>query len=192
VDPNPETTRPLALRVATPATPTVAETSAAQPVPMMSPPVTTASPAADARQIVAGDFTPPRITKPATPTVAQANAAHVSIVSPPVTTTPAADPCPPTLKSDAQTQSPLAEWLRRRGGSATPRQLQRAHGRRYRTRQDAEAALNSLATIGLGSWSKAIPPGGGHTARVFTLKTDDRQPDDDAEPIVGYMSDAVS
>jgi hypothetical protein len=52
---------------------------------------------------------------------------------------------------------------------ATAKALQRSHDRRYRSRQDAEAALNTLATIGLGRWEAFTPHRGGHTTRTFVL-----------------------
>jgi hypothetical protein len=63
----------------------------------------------------------------------------------------------------------LVEWIERKGGRVSVRDLQQ--GRRdIATAEAAEAALNDLATAGLGSW-EAIPttPHGGRPSRVFQL-----------------------
>lgn len=68
-------------------------------------------------------------------------------------------------------QRRLAEWIERKGGSVTAREVQQGH-RQYRTAQDAEAALEELAKAGYGQWRDA-PPGqkGGRPSSVFQLST---------------------
>lgn len=52
----------------------------------------------------------------------------------------------------------LIEHVRALGGSATPRDLQRSNGKRYRTATDAMAALQTLVAAGLGQWVTIVPP----------------------------------
>ena len=65
-----------------------------------------------------------------------------------------------------------AEWLLDRiashGGSVTPRDLQRTNGKRYRTADAAETALNALVQAGEGRW-EAVTRDGGKPSRVFRL-----------------------
>ncbi|HEV3438273.1 MAG TPA: hypothetical protein VG122_12995 [Gemmata sp.] len=56
----------------------------------------------------------------------------------------------------------LLEWIKRRGGKATPRDLQRANARRYPTAQVALLALDTLAGVGLITRSESVPEHGGH------------------------------
>ena len=51
-------------------------------------------------------------------------------------------------------QRQLIEWIDRKGGSVTAREVQQGH-RRYKTAQDAEAALEELAAGGLGHWESS-------------------------------------
>lgn len=65
----------------------------------------------------------------------------------------------------------LLEWIERKGGAVTARDV--AHGpRTYREMPDvAEEALNELVVAGLGTW-EVVPSGekGGRATRVFRLK----------------------
>jgi hypothetical protein len=65
----------------------------------------------------------------------------------------------------------LADWIAKRGGAVTARELQQGH-RQYRTAEDAVAALEDLAEARLGTW-QPVPPGskGGRPYRVFRLST---------------------
>lgn len=56
---------------------------------------------------------------------------------------------------DEQESQRLVEWVRRRGGSTTARQLQRAQGTRYPTKQHAHAALDTLVAGGLACWEES-------------------------------------
>jgi hypothetical protein len=65
----------------------------------------------------------------------------------------------------------LIEWIERKGGSVTAREVQQGH-RHYHTAQDAETALEELAKAGCGEWHDAPPgPKGGRPSRVFRLST---------------------
>ena len=50
----------------------------------------------------------------------------------------------------------LIEWIERKSGSVTAREVQQGH-RQYRTAQEAEAALNELAKAGCGRWEPTPP-----------------------------------
>jgi len=68
-------------------------------------------------------------------------------------------------------QRRLIEWIERKGGSVTPREVQQGH-REYRTAQEAEAATEELAKAGYGHWHDVPPsPKGGRPSRVFQLST---------------------
>jgi hypothetical protein len=65
----------------------------------------------------------------------------------------------------------LLEFIRARGGSITARQLQRANCRKYRTADDATAALDTLIQAGLGEWvEKPTTDHGGCPTRTFNLR----------------------
>lgn len=68
-------------------------------------------------------------------------------------------------------QRKLAEWIDRKGGSVTAREVRQGH-RRFKTTDDAEAALDQLAKAEAGQW-EPIPttPKGGRSSRRFTLST---------------------
>jgi hypothetical protein len=68
-------------------------------------------------------------------------------------------------------QRELVEWIRRKGGRATAKELQRGP-RRFRTSEVGELALAELVKLGIGSW-ESKPPGadGGRPTRVFRLAT---------------------
>jgi hypothetical protein len=72
---------------------------------------------------------------------------------------------------DDRDQRRLIEWIERKGGSVTVREVQQGH-RQYRTAQDAEAALGELVKAGYGEWHDALPgPKGGRPSRIFRLST---------------------
>ncbi len=64
----------------------------------------------------------------------------------------------------------LAEWIRRHGGTATPRDLMR-NGPYFKRADDAEAALCDLVAAGYGRWGPVDDHGGGRgrPARRFRL-----------------------
>jgi hypothetical protein len=72
--------------------------------------------------------------------------------------------------AEDQTRRELVEYIQRRGGEITTRDLLRAG--RYRTAQEAEAALADLARRHLGAWHPR-PAGerGGRPTSVFRLTT---------------------
>ncbi|MDG2410164.1 MAG: YfjI family protein, partial [Pirellulales bacterium] len=65
-------------------------------------------------------------------------------------------------------QRQLIEWIERKGGSVTAREVQQGH-RRYKTAQDAAAALEELAAGGLGHWESSPTGQRGHPTRRFIL-----------------------
>jgi hypothetical protein len=71
----------------------------------------------------------------------------------------------------------LVEFLRRRGGQATVRQLQKSNSRRYPTAATAEAALQALVQGGLSTCTD-VPSGpkGGTPYRVYSLRERPTQP----------------
>jgi hypothetical protein len=72
---------------------------------------------------------------------------------------------------DDREQRRLIEWIERKGGAVTAREVQQGH-RQYCTAQDAEAALGELAKAGCGQWHDAPPgPKGGRPSSVFRLST---------------------
>jgi hypothetical protein len=60
------------------------------------------------------------------------------------------------------------EWIRSRGGVATPRQL-RDHSRQYATSEAAGAALNKLVKAGAGRWETGKQNGAGRPSIRFVL-----------------------
>jgi len=72
----------------------------------------------------------------------------------------------------------LAEWVRRKGGRVTPRDLQRSN-RKYGSSEEAEDALDALVTAGLGRWDGPRATGGRPAGRVFVL---DATPPADGRP----------
>lgn len=87
----------------------------------------------------------------------------------------------------------LADWVRRKGGRASPRDLQRSNGAKYPKTGAAELALDALVSAGWGEWEDEPPKaGGGRPSRVFVLhqpsSSDGRQnptqlpPDENAPP----------
>lgn len=65
----------------------------------------------------------------------------------------------------------LAEWIDRKGGSVTTREVCQGH-RRFKTTDEADAALDELVKVGFGRW-EATPTTtkGGRPSRSFTLLT---------------------
>jgi len=76
-----------------------------------------------------------------------------------------------TESEESNEREELVEWIRRKGGSVTAREVQQGN-RQYRTATDAESALNELEKADLGQWKK-LPPGprGGRPLKVFHLST---------------------
>lgn len=63
----------------------------------------------------------------------------------------------------------LVEWIERKGGVVTTRDVQQGH-RQYRTADEAEAALDALAKAGHGAWEHVDHGGGrGRPVRQFRL-----------------------
>lgn len=83
------------------------------------------------------------------------------------------------LGRDAQADASerLVDWIERRGGSTTVREVCR-HLRDYRKTEDAEQALRELVLEGVGHWEDGRPgPAGGHPSRRFVLHGE--SPDDE-------------
>src|SRR5262249_47871515 len=77
----------------------------------------------------------------------------------------------------------LLELLLSWGGSTTARRLQKANSSRYKSAEDAEAALQKLVEGGLADWHDRTPgPAGGRPTRVCTLKPEKTQPKTDTTP----------
>jgi hypothetical protein len=75
-------------------------------------------------------------------------------------------------------QRRVIDWLRRRGGRCTARELQRSNARRYPNVAAAKAALDALMEADLGTWTNPPPKqGGGRPTSVFVLD-DDTAPDE--------------
>jgi hypothetical protein len=53
---------------------------------------------------------------------------------------------------ETQTVRRLAEWIRLKGGEVSPWRLQDALRSRYRNREEAKEALDTLVEVGLGEW----------------------------------------
>jgi hypothetical protein len=65
----------------------------------------------------------------------------------------------------------LAEWIDRKGGIVTAREVQQGR-REYRTAESAEAALQALVDAGFGKWQLDVHHGGpGRPVRRFTRAT---------------------
>ena len=64
----------------------------------------------------------------------------------------------------------LAEWIERRGGSVTIREVQQGH-RRFQTTTDAEAALLALVEANYGSWGPSSLGKRGRPTRRFMLSS---------------------
>jgi hypothetical protein len=68
-------------------------------------------------------------------------------------------------------QRRLVEWIERKGGTVTPREVQQGC-RWLKEPGAAEAALEELAKAGRGAWhADPAPASGGHSRRVFHLST---------------------
>ncbi len=69
---------------------------------------------------------------------------------------------------DDREERRLIEWIERKRGSVTAREVQQGH-RQYRTAQDAEAALNELVKVGCGHWESSPHGQRGQPTRRFVL-----------------------
>jgi len=75
----------------------------------------------------------------------------------------------PTEPDDGREQRKLIEWIERKGGVVTAREVQQGN-RRYKTAQDAESALQELTKAGYGkSFPVSASPKGGRPSSVFRL-----------------------
>jgi hypothetical protein len=63
----------------------------------------------------------------------------------------------------------LIQFIKGKGGSIKPRDLQRSNKKRYPTAAIAESVLSQLADSGLGTWNETKGPG--RTSKQFTLTT---------------------
>lgn len=57
-----------------------------------------------------------------------------------------------TVRHDRKRDEDVMEWIRRKGGRTTARDLQRAHNKRYRSAELAKADLQRLVESGKGRW----------------------------------------
>jgi hypothetical protein len=64
----------------------------------------------------------------------------------------------------------LIEWIERKGGSVTAREVQQGH-RQYRTAKDAKSSLEELTKAGCGTWESTPPGRRGQPTRRFVLST---------------------
>ena len=71
---------------------------------------------------------------------------------------------------DDAKQRKLVDWIVRKGGSVTAREVQQGH-RQFRTADDAETALNELATAGIGRWEPSPAGKRGQRTRRFVLSS---------------------
>jgi hypothetical protein len=69
-----------------------------------------------------------------------------------------------------QSRRELVEWINRKGGSVTAREVQQGH-RQYQTALEAEAVLNELVKAGHGQWEPTPPGRRGQPTRRFVLST---------------------
>ncbi|MBI5758810.1 MAG: DUF3987 domain-containing protein [Planctomycetales bacterium] len=70
---------------------------------------------------------------------------------------------------DDREQRQLAEWVVRKGGAVSIPEVQRGH-RRFKTSEEAEAALQGLVDAGFGVWQDVTTsPKGGRPSREFRL-----------------------
>jgi hypothetical protein len=71
---------------------------------------------------------------------------------------------------DDRDERRLIEWIERKGGSVTAREVQQGH-RQYQTALEAEAVLNELVKAGWGEWQQTPPGQRGQPTRRFVLST---------------------
>lgn len=71
---------------------------------------------------------------------------------------------------DDRDQRRLVEWIERKGGSVTAREVQQGH-RQYRTANESEAALEGLVKAGYGKWEASPAGQRGQPTRRFVLPT---------------------
>ena len=69
---------------------------------------------------------------------------------------------------DEQAQRRLIEWIERKGGSVTAREVQQGH-RQFCTAGHSEAALEGLVKAGYGSWKSTLSGRRGQPTRRFVL-----------------------
>jgi hypothetical protein len=90
---------------------------------------------------------------------------------------------------DEQVQRDLVELIRRKGGLATPRELQRWRDRQFPTSDAAETGLRSLVSAGYGRFNTDIPgPTGGRPAFRFTLTDTDTTSESQPKIVVPSVS----
>lgn len=66
----------------------------------------------------------------------------------------------------------MVELIRAKGGRITTKELQRSNSRKYRSSEEAKAALDALAAAGLGEWQERPTTGrGGRPTFDFILRT---------------------
>jgi hypothetical protein len=91
---------------------------------------------------------------------------------------------------DSHAERELIEWIQRRGGGVTARDLQR-NIRRYSDGDSAERALAGLVQAGLGTWTEHPPsPDGGRPTQVFSLTARRRADETPATPQDNEVSSA--
>ena len=71
---------------------------------------------------------------------------------------------------DDRDQRRLIEWIERKGGSVTAREVQQGH-RQFQTSSDAEAVLQKLVTAGAGNWEPTPQGQRGQPTQRFVLST---------------------
>ena len=78
-----------------------------------------------------------------------------------------------SLQAELRDELKLIDWLRRRHGRATPRDLCRSNSRKYPTLESAVNAFNKLVGTGITNWvpKDSGPKGGRPTRQVVTSPT---------------------
>jgi hypothetical protein len=71
---------------------------------------------------------------------------------------------------EVQSQRELVEWINRKGGSVTTREVQQGH-RQFQSAPEAEAVLSELVKDGHGLWETTPPGRRGQPTRRFVLST---------------------
>ncbi len=79
----------------------------------------------------------------------------------------------------------LADWVKRKGGRVSHRDLQRSNPRKYPSADSAEVALEALVSAGVGRWEDLpSPTNGGWAGRVLVLDPNE-SPDARHSPTLG-------
>ena len=80
-----------------------------------------------------------------------------------------------SLKAQLHDELEVMEWLRRRGGPATPRDLCRSNSRKYPTMESAIKVFEGLVGAGLTNWvpQQAGPRGGRPTRKMAAVEEPD-------------------